>query len=222
MASQESPYTVPLFIDGQEYHPPETFDIVSPVTGNTAHGCGAASADDAATAVDAAAAALKSWRRTTPSQRRDIFLRAPDIISRRREELVCCMMQETGATRPWADFNVDLATEILKDTAGRIATLEGSFPPLMDPEFSGIIMREPYGVVLAVAPWYAWTPPLACPASQVTYTLPGTPRSSSASGPLRCPWPPATPSFSRLPRQRLEAFGPWSPPCTRPGCQTVC
>ncbi|KAM4058569.1 aldehyde dehydrogenase family protein [Hirsutella rhossiliensis] len=148
-------FTVPLFINGQEHHPPKTFDVVSPATGKTAHRCSAASVDDAAAAVDAAAGAFTSWKRTTPSRRRDILLGAADIINSRREELTRCLMEETGAARSWADFNIDHATEMLKDTAGRIATLEGSFPAMMDPDSSGIVMREPYGVVLAIAPWNA-------------------------------------------------------------------
>ncbi|EQL01082.1 aldehyde dehydrogenase [Ophiocordyceps sinensis CO18] len=155
MASQEPSFTVPLFINGRERLPPKTFDVVSPVTGETAHRCSAASVDDAVAAVDAAAGAFKTWKQTTPSQRRDILLRAADIIDSRRQELARCLMHETGASQPYADFNINHTTELLKDVAGRIATLEGSFPATMDPESSAIVMREPYGVVLAIAPWNA-------------------------------------------------------------------
>ncbi|POR34477.1 Vanillin dehydrogenase [Tolypocladium paradoxum] len=151
--AKEPVFTVPLFINGKEHHPEKTFDVVSPATGKVAHRCGASSVADAGAAVEAAAEAFKTWRKTTPTQRRDIFLKAAEIMNSRREELAGYMREETGAAKPWCDFNLNVATDILKDIAGRIPTLEGSFPAMMDPDTSGIIMREPYGVVLSVAPW---------------------------------------------------------------------
>lgn len=220
MASQEPSFTVPLFINGRERLPPKTFDVVSPVTGETAHRCSAASVDDAVAAVDAAAGAFKTWKQTTPSQRRDILLRAADIIDSRRQELARCLMHETGASQPYADFNINHTTELLKDVAGRIATLEGSFPATMDPESSAIVMREPYGVVLAIAPWYVPSPPHGARQTPA-YTPSGMPPSSSAFGPLRSPLPQATPWSSRPRKQRLGVYGPWSRPCMTPGCRTV-
>lgn len=155
MASQEALFTVPLFINGKEHRPPASFDVVSPVTGKPAHRCISASVHDAAAAVDAAAGAFTSWKRTTPSHRRDIFFKATEIIDSRRDNLIRCLMDETGATHGWGDFILGLTIELLKDVAGRITTIEGTFPTLVDPETSAIVLREPYGVVLAVAPWCA-------------------------------------------------------------------
>jgi acyl-CoA reductase-like NAD-dependent aldehyde dehydrogenase len=145
---------VPLVINGQDHYPDRTFDVKSPSTGQVVHKCGAASAADATRAVDVASEALKSWRKTTPQDRRDIFLKAGEIMQSRRDELAKYMSDETGAAQDWAAFNIDTAIGILKDVAGRIPTLEGSFPATMNPSRSAIILREPYGVVLSIAPWY--------------------------------------------------------------------
>ncbi|PHH91634.1 hypothetical protein CDD83_10920 [Cordyceps sp. RAO-2017] len=153
--TRDSLYTVPFFIGGVESRPGKTFDVVSPASGNTVHRCCAASVDDATAAADAAAEAFKTWRKTTPYQRRDIFLKAAEVLKGRREELAGYMREETGAPPVWCDFNVSLTFEILLDIAGRMPTLEGSFPTLKDPESSAIVLREPYGVVLAIAPWNA-------------------------------------------------------------------
>ena len=52
-----------------------------------------------------------------------------------------------------ANFNLDVTIDMLKDTAGHISSLAGSVPALADPTCSSMILREPYGVVLAIAPW---------------------------------------------------------------------
>ncbi|TFA98312.1 Vanillin dehydrogenase [Trichoderma ghanense] len=148
-------HVVPFFIDGKDYHPERSFDVVSPVTGKVSHRCGAATVSDAAAAVDAAAAAFKTWRRTTPAYRRDVFLKAADLIQQKSGELADIMANETGATLPWALFNLKTAGELIRDAASRISAIEGSFPALADPSSSGIVLREPYGVVLSIAPWNA-------------------------------------------------------------------
>lgn len=144
---------LPLVINGQDYFPDKTFDVKSPSTDQVIHKCGGASVADAARAVDAAADALKSWRKTTPYERQDIFLKAAEVMESRRDDLIKHMTDETGATRGWVDFNINRTIDLLKDTAGRIPTMEGLFPPTVDRNRSAIVMREPYGVVLSIAPW---------------------------------------------------------------------
>lgn len=151
--------TVPLVIDGQDYTPEKSFDIKAPATGQVVYKSGGASVADAVKAVDAAAEALKTWRKTTPHERQDLLLKAADIMSRRRDELAKYLVDETGSAAGWADFNVNNAVRMLKDVAGRIPSLAGSFPATADPNRSAIILREPYGVVLSIAPWYG------CPSS---------------------------------------------------------
>lgn len=146
-------HVVPFIINGQDYHPERSFDVISPVTGKVSHGCGAATVADATTAVDAAAAAFKTWRKSTPAYRRDILLKAAHIIQQKTDELAEIMSHETGAATPWALFNINTAADLIRDAASRTSSIEGSFPTLMDPNTSGIVMREPYGVVLSVAPW---------------------------------------------------------------------
>ncbi|KAL7786280.1 Aldehyde/histidinol dehydrogenase [Trichoderma ceciliae] len=157
MISEEAKdaHVVPFIINGDDYYPERAFDVTSPITGKVTHRCGAATLADAAAAVDAAAAAFKTWRITTPTHRRDILLKAADIIQQKSDELAQIMISETGAALPWALFNINTATELIKDIAGRISAIQGSFPTLMDPNSSGIVLREPYGVVLSVAPWNA-------------------------------------------------------------------
>lgn len=146
-------FSVPFFIGGEEVQPAKTFDVTSPGTGKVAHRCGAATSAEVRAAVDAASKAFASWKKTLPKQRRDIFLKAAEIMERRRAELVGYMMAETGAAEGWAQFNINIAKDLIVDVAGRISGLEGTFPATEDADTGALVLREPFGVVLAIAPW---------------------------------------------------------------------
>ncbi|KAK4111868.1 aldehyde dehydrogenase [Canariomyces notabilis] len=146
---------VPFLINGEQVLPERKFDVVSPATGKVVHQCASATEAEVRSAIDAAANAFRSWKKTLPRQRRDILLKAAEIMERRKEELAQYMMDETGAAPEWAGFNVTMSKEILLDVAGRVAAVEGSVPPVADPNSGAMILKEPYGVVLAIAPWNA-------------------------------------------------------------------
>jgi acyl-CoA reductase-like NAD-dependent aldehyde dehydrogenase len=146
-------YTVPSQIDGKNIHHSQTFPVIAPATGKLLHYCSSASVKDAISAVEAAQKASPSWRDTTPSEKRDIFLKAADIMQRRANEFKPYMTDETGCAEAWAGFNTDLASEILKDVAGRISSLVGMIPTVRDQGYGALVLKEPYGVILGVAPW---------------------------------------------------------------------
>ncbi|OAA32068.1 Aldehyde/histidinol dehydrogenase [Moelleriella libera RCEF 2490] len=146
---------VPLVIGGKHFFTEKTFDVKSPSTGKVLHRAAAASKEDAIKAVDAASEALRSWRKTTLQQRQDIFLKAADNLQSRADELQKCLEGETGATSAWSQMNVNVMAMILKDVAGRVISLAGSIPSMKDPSRTALVVREPFGVVLSIAPWNA-------------------------------------------------------------------
>lgn len=153
--SNGSSYTVPFIINGEERRSDRTFDVVSPATSKVSHQCSSASVGDAEDAVNAAANALPEWRKVPPRERRDIFLKAAGVMEGRRDELVGYMRQETCGAESWCNFNVDTAIDFIKDVAGRCGSVEGNIPQTMDPGVTGLVLKEPYGVVLSIAPWNA-------------------------------------------------------------------
>jgi acyl-CoA reductase-like NAD-dependent aldehyde dehydrogenase len=153
MADASATYTVPLFINGEHRRASESFNVTSPGTGEVLYRCSSSSIEDAEAAVNAASEAFVSWRRSTPTARRDILLKAADVMAQRQDELARYMICETGAAEAWARFNLATAIDMIKDVAGRVTSLEGSFPTTKDADSSAIVMKEPYGVVLAIAPW---------------------------------------------------------------------
>lgn len=147
-------HTVPFLINGSDHTSERAIDVVSPSSGEVVHRYYSADIKDAKAAVDAAAEAFKSWRKTRPTERRDLFLKAAEIMDRRRDELRKYSMAETGSDAAWADFDINTGISHIKEVAGRIGTIEGAIPSVSDPNTTALVLREPYGVVVAIAPWY--------------------------------------------------------------------
>ncbi|KAF4949492.1 hypothetical protein FGADI_8869 [Fusarium gaditjirri] len=148
-------HTVPFLINGSDHTSERAVDVVSPASGEVVHRYHSADVKDANAAVEAAAEAFKSWRKTRPSERRDLFLKAAEIMEKRRDELRKYSMSETGSDATWANFDISTGISHLKEVAGRIGTLEGAIPTVSDPNTTALVLREPYGVVVAIAPWNA-------------------------------------------------------------------
>lgn len=153
-AASASEQLVPLIINGRKVYSEDTFDVIGPGTGEVIHRSSNASVTDAQNAIAAGAEAFTSWSQSTPSRRRDIFLEAANILESRAAELKRFMIEETGSDDTWADFNLLLSKECLLDCAGRISGIEGRIVSPMDPSTGGLIVKEPYGVILAISPWY--------------------------------------------------------------------
>ncbi|OHE93515.1 aldehyde dehydrogenase [Colletotrichum orchidophilum] len=154
-SSPAGDYIVPFFIDGEKSVPKKTFEVVSPATGKVIYKCGSATEENALAAVESAANAFRSWKKTTLTQRQEIFLKTAAIMESRKDELVRIMSEETGAATSWSEFILGLGIGCIKDVAGRLVTVQGSVPATNDPNFSAMVLKEPYGVVLAIAPWNA-------------------------------------------------------------------
>ncbi|KAF7352467.1 Clathrin assembly protein [Mycena venus] len=65
------------------------------------------------------------------------------------------MQQETGSTEMFANVNLAATAEHLRDTAGKCSSIAGSIPICQDEGTSALVLKEPYGVVLGIAPWNA-------------------------------------------------------------------
>jgi acyl-CoA reductase-like NAD-dependent aldehyde dehydrogenase len=153
--TKETTPTYPLLISNKPHSTTNIFPVYSPGTGALLHHFSSASAADTEAAITAAHNAYPSWRVLPPSKKRDIFLKAADIMDSRRPLLTKYMVEETGGAPGWAAFNLGLASEILRDVAGRISSIQGTIPTTAQEGVSALIYKEPYGVILAIAPWNA-------------------------------------------------------------------
>jgi acyl-CoA reductase-like NAD-dependent aldehyde dehydrogenase len=132
-----------------------TYDRMDPFTEKLASRAAAAGLDDVTAAVDAAAAAFPAWSKTGPGIRRSILLKAADIMDSKVGEFTKLMMEETGATAPWAGFNVMLAANILREAASMTTQISGEIIPSDKPGTLAMGVRQAAGVCLAIAPWNA-------------------------------------------------------------------
>ncbi|KAI9046868.1 hypothetical protein LZ554_008946 [Drepanopeziza brunnea f. sp. 'monogermtubi'] len=158
MASETSaaPYTVPLLINGIEETTSATFDVISPYTSTTCWTASSATPADAIRAVEAAEAAFPSWSSTKPTARRDILLRAADLLEERLVENASFMRTEMGADVGASQFFVvPLSIRMLRDLAGRITGICGSVPVVEEEGQSAIVFKEAIGVTLGIVPWNA-------------------------------------------------------------------
>ncbi|GKU07439.1 unnamed protein product [Fusarium langsethiae] len=148
--------TIPLVINGQQVHGSESSPVISPLTGEQVWSFSCASKDQLQEAVQNAHDTFSDWSRTKVSDRRDILLKAADIMEKRREELGGYMHHEMGANKVFQDFILGLTIEGLKDTAGRIAgAVQGTAPESAHKGMKALVQKRPYGVILGIAPWNA-------------------------------------------------------------------
>jgi ABC-type branched-subunit amino acid transport system ATPase component len=132
-----------------------TFERKNPVSGEVVTVAAAASLEDASKAVDAAAAAFPAWSETGPAARRKMLLDAATSLNNRADDIVQAMKDEIGATEAWARFNVMLASNMLIEAASLTTQIKGEIIPSNRPGSMAMAIRQPAGVVLAMAPWNA-------------------------------------------------------------------
>ena len=153
-SDEPSNHVVPLLINGKEVTSEINFDVVSPGSGKVIWKCSSSSKQQAIEAVEAAQAAFPAWSKTKPSFRRDILLKASDILKSRGKEVCEYMDIETGSTEINSTyFNLPSSIEQLRDVAGRIVTVTGN---ILVPGAEGqnaLMYKEPYGVIFGIAPW---------------------------------------------------------------------
>ena len=146
-----------MYINGEwvEAADGKAFDDFNPYTGEVYAKVAGGGAADAHRAVDAAAAAFPGWSATPPAARAMHFLKAADILERRTEEIAGILTEETGATFGWAMFQCSLTPGMLREAAAQVHMVTGQIIPADLPGAFFMVLRQPVGVVVGIAPWNA-------------------------------------------------------------------
>jgi acyl-CoA reductase-like NAD-dependent aldehyde dehydrogenase len=132
-----------------------TFDDADPFTGGVVARVPAGARSDARRAIEAAGAALVGWSTTPPAARQAIFLRAAEILERRREELVSLLARETGCGFGFGVFQLDFVAGLLRHAAALAYAPIGEILPSDLPGAFAMAVRRPAGVVASITPWNA-------------------------------------------------------------------
>lgn len=113
----------------------------------------AGSAEDVSRAVGAARAALSGpWSRLTPAARGEILMRASHLLHERAARFAVVETLDSGKLLAESEGDVGGVVRCLAYYAGAADKLQGDSVPL-GPDYLGVTIEEPVGVVAQIVPW---------------------------------------------------------------------
>jgi aldehyde dehydrogenase (NAD+) len=110
-------------------------------------------AEDVERAVITAHRAWKAWRQVPGPERGSILFRAAELIEQRAEEYAFTLAAEQGKILGEARSEVARAIKELRFSAGEASRMEGYTLPSEKRSGLALTLREPLGVIAAIAPW---------------------------------------------------------------------
>jgi acyl-CoA reductase-like NAD-dependent aldehyde dehydrogenase len=141
------------YIDGSWVGSGELFDDLDPYRGTVVARVPAGTRADAARAVDAAAAAFPGWADVPPAEKQTLFLRAADIVERRKDEIIALLAAETGCASAFADFQLLTTVRLLRQASNWSYLPAGEVIRSDIPGTFALALRRPLGVVAVISPW---------------------------------------------------------------------
>ena len=141
------------YIGGEWVRSENLFDDLDPYRGTVMARVPAGTRADAARAVDAAAAAFAGWVDLPPAEKQVMFLRAADIVERRRAEIAALLAAETGAAGSFANFQILTSTRLLRQASNWGYLPAGEIVRSDTPGTFAMALRRPLGVVAGISPW---------------------------------------------------------------------
>ncbi len=129
------------------------FEVHEPYSGQLFARVAASSRADARIAVDAAAKAFPAWADSTPAERSRLFVKASEIVKRRRTEIAEMLARETGSTISFSTFQMDLVAATLQQVAGWVYLPKGEVLETNQSNTHSIGLRRPLGVCASFTPW---------------------------------------------------------------------
>src|SRR5690348_2211905 len=146
----------------------ETFESLSPATGEALGTFPRSSAEDVERAVAAAREAWDDWRLTPAPERAQVLYRFAALLAEHKAELTDLMTREMGKVKAEAGGDVQEAIDMSLYMAGEGRRLFGQTTPSELRDKFMMSVRMPVGVVGAITPWNF---PIAIPAWKLTPAL---------------------------------------------------
>jgi succinate-semialdehyde dehydrogenase/glutarate-semialdehyde dehydrogenase len=131
----------------------ESFETVSPATGEVLAVLPQAGREDVRAAIEAAGRVRKKVAATPVFERAELCERVAEVIDKRREVLARELSLEQGKPYREAVDEVAFAAELFRDAAENVKRLETGIIPSRDPGKRILTVRQPHGVVGIITPW---------------------------------------------------------------------
>ncbi|KIK67878.1 hypothetical protein GYMLUDRAFT_36676 [Collybiopsis luxurians FD-317 M1] len=153
------PFT-PLFIDGKQVPASDgkTFEVRNPLTNQVVGTSASATSEDCQNAIVAAGKAFKTWEHSSLGERRDILLKAAELIKLEKYKSVIstAIIEETAAAPPLSAINWAGSLSLLSDSVTLTNELGGFTHPSGKIRGATVhVERRAMGVIFATAPWNA-------------------------------------------------------------------
>ncbi len=146
----------------------ETFESLSPATGETIGTFPRSGPEDVDRAVEAAKEAYGSWRLVPAPKRGEIVFRFAALVTEHKHELAELMTREMGKVLAEAGGDVQEAIDMSYYMAGEGRRLHGQTTPSELPDKFNMSVRTPIGVVGVITPWNF---PIAIPSWKIVPAL---------------------------------------------------
>lgn len=150
-------HTDKLFIGGKWVAPSTAavIEVISPNTEEVVATVAEAREADMDAAVAAARRAFDEgpWPRKSPQERAAALRALADALARREAELCAAWTQQMGGLASMAPFIIPQGTKAFTDYAALAETFEFETEVPTNVSPVGYVVREPVGVVAAIAPW---------------------------------------------------------------------
>src|SRR5918912_1104397 len=146
----------------------ETFESVSPATGETLGVFPKSTAEDVDRAVAAAKAAFEDWRLVPAPKRGEILYRFANLLIEEKDDVTDLMTREMGKVKAEAGGDVQEAIDMSLYMAGEGRRLFGHTAPSELRDKFQMSVRMPIGVVGVITPWNF---PIAIPSWKIVPAL---------------------------------------------------
>jgi acyl-CoA reductase-like NAD-dependent aldehyde dehydrogenase len=130
-----------------------TFGVRNPYDDSLYAQAAAGTATEANLAVTAADLASPAWADLAPARKQELFLRAAEIVERRRDDLARILAEETGSSLRFTRFQQDVVVKVLRQAAGWVYETRGEILATGDTGTLSVGVRRPLGVVTIFSPW---------------------------------------------------------------------
>src|SRR6058998_2117959 len=146
----------------------ETFESLSPATGESIGVFPKSGPEDVDRAVEAASAAFEQWRLVPAPRRGEILFRFAQLLAEHKDEVADLMAHEMGKVLPEAAGDVQEAIDMSFYMGGEGRRLFGQTTPSELRDKFNMSVRQPIGVVGVITPWNF---PIAIPSWKIAPAL---------------------------------------------------